>query len=72
MSSLGLEGNSALDIHLYLPVMAYLQPGEVLMGLTPKEWDRIVHRAKRFRWEGNSLLRVWMDGHSGSTTTKTT
>ncbi len=32
-----LKGNSALDIHLYLPVMAYLQVGEVLMGLTPKE-----------------------------------
>ncbi len=31
------KGNSALDIHLDLPVMAYLQVGEVLVGLTPKE-----------------------------------
>ncbi len=32
------KGNNALDIHLNLPVMAYLQVGEVLVGLTPKEW----------------------------------
>jgi hypothetical protein len=43
-----LEGNSALDIHLDLHVMAYLQIGEVSMGLTPKEWHQVVHRAKKF------------------------
>jgi hypothetical protein len=32
-----LESNGALDIHLNLHVMAYLQVGEDLMGLTPKE-----------------------------------
>ncbi len=32
------KGNNALDIHLNLLVMAYLQVGEVLVGLTPKEW----------------------------------
>jgi hypothetical protein len=42
------------------------------MGLTPKERDQIVHRVKQFRWEGNSLLRVWIDGYSSSTTTRTT
>jgi hypothetical protein len=42
------KGNNALDILLDLPVMAYLQVGEVLMGLTPKEWDRIIHKVKCF------------------------
>ncbi len=32
-----LEGNGALDIHLDLPIMAYLSAGEVLVELTPKE-----------------------------------
>jgi hypothetical protein len=50
-----LEGISALDIHLNLLVMAYLHASEVLVGLTPKEQDRVIHRAKWFRWEGNSL-----------------
>ncbi len=36
--------------------MAYLQVGEVLVGLTPKEQDRVVHRAKWFQWEGTTLL----------------
>jgi len=49
-------------IHLYLPIMAYLQASKVSMGLTPKERDQIVHRVKRFQWEGNSLLHVWIDG----------
>jgi hypothetical protein len=41
-----LEGNGALNIHIDLLVMAYLQVGEVLMGLTPKEWDWVVHKMK--------------------------
>jgi hypothetical protein len=41
-----LEDNGALDIHLNLLVMAYLQVGEVPLGLTPKEWDRVVDKAK--------------------------
>jgi hypothetical protein len=32
-----LEGNSAMDIHLNLHVIAYLQVGEVSVGLTSKE-----------------------------------
>jgi hypothetical protein len=56
------KGNGALDIHLYLPVLAYLHACKISMGLTPKEWDRIIHRAKWFRREGNSLLCVWIDG----------
>jgi hypothetical protein len=56
------KGIGSLGIHLNLLVMAYLQASEVLVGLTPKEQDWVIHRAKRFRWEGNSLLRVWIDG----------
>jgi hypothetical protein len=53
------KGNSALDIYDDEFVIAYLQVGEILIGLTPKERDHIVHRAKWFRWEGNqSLLRM--------------
>jgi hypothetical protein len=56
------KGNGALDIHLYLPVMAYLHACEVLVGLTPKEWDRVVHMVKWFQCKGNSLLCVWTNG----------
>ncbi len=42
------EGNNALDIHLYLLVMAYLQAIEVPIGLTSKEHDWVVHKAKWF------------------------
>jgi hypothetical protein len=48
-----LEGNNALDIHLNLPVMAYIYAGEILVGLTPKERDWVVHRVKQFQWLGN-------------------
>jgi hypothetical protein len=51
-----------LDIHEDAHVIAYLHIGEVLVRLTPKKWDRIVHKAKWFRWEGNNLLRVWTNG----------
>jgi hypothetical protein len=33
------KGNGALDIHLNLHVLSYLQVGEILVGLTPKEWN---------------------------------
>jgi hypothetical protein len=52
------KGNSALDIH----EDTYLQVGEFFVGLSPKEQDCVMHRAKRFKWEGNSLLWVWIDG----------
>jgi hypothetical protein len=55
------KGNGALDIYDDALVIAYLQANEVLIGLTPKERDHVVHKAKRFKWEGNSLLRMWVD-----------
>jgi hypothetical protein len=57
-----LEGSGALDIYDDAFVIAYLQVGEVPIGLTPKERDHVVHRAKWFKWEGNSLLQTWVDG----------
>jgi len=39
---------NVMDIHLNLLVMAYLHASEVLVGLTPKEQDRIIHRVKQF------------------------
>ncbi len=57
-----LEGNGALDIYDDVPIITYLQACEIPIGLTPKERERVVHKAKRFKWEGNSLLRMWADG----------
>jgi hypothetical protein len=48
------EGSGALDVYDDAHVIAYLQIREVPIGLTPKERDCVVHKAKRFKWEGNS------------------
>ncbi len=41
-----LEGNDPLDIYDDEPAITYLQACEVPIGLTPKERDHVVHRAK--------------------------
>jgi hypothetical protein len=51
-----------LNIYDDAPIIAYLQVGEFLIGLTPKERDYVVHRPKWFKWEGNSLLWTWANG----------
>jgi hypothetical protein len=51
-----------LDIYDDAPVIVYLQGSEVLIGLTSKERDHVVHKAKWFKWEGNSLLQMWANG----------
>jgi hypothetical protein len=57
------KSKRALDIHEDALVIAYLQIDEVLVELTPlEECDCVMHKAKWLRWEGNSLLRVWIDG----------
>jgi hypothetical protein len=33
------EGNGALNIYDDAPIIAYLQANEILIRLTPKEWD---------------------------------
>ncbi len=48
-----LEGNGALDIYDDAPIIAYLQASEISIRLTPKERDRVVHKAKWFKWEGS-------------------
>ncbi len=40
------KGDGAQDIHDDVPIITYLQTCEVLIGLTPKEWDRVMHKAK--------------------------
>jgi hypothetical protein len=57
-----LEGNGALHMYDEAPIIAYLQVGEVRIGLTPKGRDRVVHKAKQFKWEGNFLLQMWVNG----------
>jgi hypothetical protein len=54
-----LKGNGALNIYDDAHVIAYLQVGEVPIKLTPKERNHVMHWAKRFKWEGNSLLQMW-------------
>jgi hypothetical protein len=39
-----------------------LQAKEVPIGLTPKVKDHVVHKAKWFKWEGHSFLRMWANG----------
>jgi hypothetical protein len=57
-----LEGNGAQDIHEESWFFAYLQANEILVKMTPKEQNHVVHKAyKQFKWEGNSLLHVWID-----------
>jgi len=49
--------------YMKMHLLAYfVSVGEILVILTPKEFDRVVHKGKRFKWEGNSFLQVWMDG----------
>jgi len=54
--------NGAQDIYDDAFVVAYLQAKEVPIGLTCKEKDHVVHKVKRFKWEGNSFLRMWANG----------
>jgi hypothetical protein len=56
------KGNGALDIYDDAPIITYLQVSEIPIGLTPKERDHVVHKAKQFKWEGNSFLWMWVDG----------
>jgi len=57
-----LNGDGPLDISKDALVITYMQIGEVVIRLTPKECDGVMHRAKRLLWEGDSLLHVWNDG----------
>ncbi len=57
-----LESNGALDIYDDATIITYLQANEIPIGLTPKEREHVVHKAKQFKWEVNSLLWMWVDG----------
>jgi len=43
-----LDDDGALDIYEDTHIITYMKIGEVLVGLTPKEHDWVVHKAKRF------------------------
>jgi hypothetical protein len=40
------KGVGVLDIHKDAHVLAYLQTSEISVGLTSKEHDQVVHKAK--------------------------
>ena len=56
------ELGESKDVYIDSRVLSYLQTGELTTGLTTKDKDRILQRAKRFKWEGSHLLRIWKDG----------
>ncbi len=56
-----LEGNGVLDIHEDIPIIASTSMWSS-NWVTLKEQNHIMHRAKRFKWEGNFLVRVWTNG----------
>jgi hypothetical protein len=56
-----LENDGVLDIYEYVFIIAYLQTCEFLVGLTPKECDHVVHRAKCFKWGKKFLRRDQID-----------
>ncbi len=55
--TLSQKSDDALEIHDDAPIITYLQTCEILIGLTFKEQDCVVHKSKRFKSEGNSFLR---------------
>jgi len=64
-----LKGHNALNIRDDAPIITYLQIGENLTGLTSKEWDCVVHKAKQFKWEGIFHFvsaDIWMSGGGDS------
>jgi hypothetical protein len=50
------------DIHRDVLVMEYLRSGTLARTIGAKERDWILQRAKRFKWEGSHMLRLWEDG----------
>ena len=56
------DSNVEQDIHNDEQVLQYLRVGSIGGNCDAKERDRILQRAKRFRWEGSQVLRVWSDG----------
>ncbi len=51
-----LESAGGLVIHANAHVIAHLKVNEVLVGLTPKSWNQIMHKVKGFNCDYNSLL----------------
>ncbi len=50
------------DIYNDVSVVEYLRSGTLADTIGAKERDRILQRAKRFKWEGSHMLRLLKDG----------
>jgi len=58
-----LDEIRSMDIFGDAQMLTYLQLGELDVGLTFKEKDRVLQKAKRYHWKGKHLLKIWQDGH---------
>jgi hypothetical protein len=56
------DSTGGRDIYDDVVVVEYLCHGALVGTIGAKERDRILQRAKRFRWEGSHILRLWEDG----------
>jgi len=59
-ANMELEGDGALNIIDDAFIIAYLQASEVPIGLTPKEQNRDVHKAKWFKWSMVQMGRQFL------------
>ncbi len=50
------------DIYNDVSVVEYLRSGTLASTIGAKERDRILQRAKRFKWEGSHMLKLLKDG----------
>jgi len=60
--NLKVEPNDVGPIDILAQVLTYLQIKELDVGFTPKEKDWVFQRAKIYHWEGQHLLKTWIDG----------
>lgn len=54
-------GKQALDAHSDLGLLQFLRVGKLAPGVDAKEADRIMHRAKGYRWQNGQLCRIMPD-----------
>jgi hypothetical protein len=58
-----LDDIRSMDIFGDAQMLTYLQIGELDVGLTFKEKDRVLQKAKKYHWKGQHLLMILQDGH---------
>jgi hypothetical protein len=57
------DGITSMDIFGDAQMLTYLQIRELDVGLTFKEKDQVLQKAKRYHWKGQHLFTIWQDGH---------